>query len=702
LLTNQVQNKAAIPKVTQRVTAPAAKTLPSPELKSGLQDSEQAQVFQLMKDTSKQNSSIDGKPAIQGNFSQGVKQLKSSPYNPPIQLAKWEKVNGKWIKGESGGLNTSPAQSSEIAKTESAETTKDIPAAQQPIESPKEESSPEVIHTEQTVTAENATSTESKSITPISEVKESPKDKTDESSLIDDPIEGVSQNTLDMLAPDPIGTESTPEHIYDNPLYRSNFKAKKRGGKFNLKPHLSIWDKVKKYVPMGTDAATGNLEKGTIITSGTKAGFSDNGIIEKGAADKTGLDLSSSILENFKVLKEYNTSGEQFAARGDWSSFLNLLTTSARVELQILSELEKYKVTDIVSQSLQETLLPGIGAALQVFQSGIKLWQQNEAIDLLNNLKSSTNGKLTDEELDAIDMYISKVNVEKVKTGIEVALNLVSVATSFFPPFSLGPTIAKAATACIFGGINAWNKYKGAQEKRALMRIKGDELAFSNNDLLGLQDVNNKIKQEKPDIVSKVPTLSNLATVKLSINKIESELELNERDPIANEKLIKTNKEELIVFNKALEDNLMLYNQSFSTDPHFATVTLEDIDNISILHRNTIMRIIEEAKDLRGKFTTVKKKMGIAQRKYKITEKDKNLIDLFSRDYNESDVDAAILSLAENVDNNEYFWDKTKVAIDIASKGRSHFSKGEMTEQIEEILTKYGISDSEKAKIKVL
>lgn len=103
MLTSQVQNKVANPKVTQRVTAPAAKTLPSPELKSGLQDNEQGQVFQLMKDTSKQNRSIDGIPAIQGKFSQGVKQLKSSPSFPVIQLNTWKQVNGKWIKEDAGG-----------------------------------------------------------------------------------------------------------------------------------------------------------------------------------------------------------------------------------------------------------------------------------------------------------------------------------------------------------------------------------------------------------------------------------------------------------------------------------------------------------------------------------------------------------------------------------------------------------------------
>lgn len=104
MLSSQVQNKVANPKVTQRAAAPASKSLPSPELKSGLQDNEQGQVFQLTKDTSKQNRSIDGMPAIQGNISHGVKQLKSSPSFPVIQLNKWKKVNGQWIKEDTKGI----------------------------------------------------------------------------------------------------------------------------------------------------------------------------------------------------------------------------------------------------------------------------------------------------------------------------------------------------------------------------------------------------------------------------------------------------------------------------------------------------------------------------------------------------------------------------------------------------------------------
>jgi hypothetical protein len=88
LLTSQVQNKVANPKVTQRVSAPVAKTLPSNDsIQSGInKDAEIGQVQQFLKDTSRQSVSGSDDAIIQGKFSQGVRQLKSAPSNSIIQL----------------------------------------------------------------------------------------------------------------------------------------------------------------------------------------------------------------------------------------------------------------------------------------------------------------------------------------------------------------------------------------------------------------------------------------------------------------------------------------------------------------------------------------------------------------------------------------------------------------------------------------
>ena len=374
------------------------------------------------------------------------------------------------------------------------------------------------------------------------------------------------------------------------------------------------------------------------------------------------------------------------------------LGSAAAMGTQILAKLEKYHVTHVMSDNLAETLLPGIGASISAFKAGIKFWQEGVAISNLEKLKTDKATLISEEEKLLIEKYVVKIKTDRVSVGIDVALKLGQVATSFFPPFSVAPILAKAAKDCIFGGIDAWEKYKSQVEQKSLLRISGGEDPLSKGDLDGVKDLNKKMNQQP---VRGAPTMSNLVKTRMQIKKLDFDLQFNMKDPVANKPKIDEIRGDLNVWTNALRVHLEDYNSSLSRVPGFVKVNLDDVDNIAAFHRNTIMRIIEEAKAKKGMVKSITSFFS-KEKKDKIINENKIITELLGSDITEADIEESISILAESIESRDYFWTKTKKAIAVASNGKEHYSKKELGTKLKEILKKYEIPDPQIERMIVL
>jgi uncharacterized protein YbjQ (UPF0145 family) len=471
----------------------------------------------------------------------------------------------------------------------------------------------------------------------------------------------------------------------------SPFKAKKAAT-----PDIQIQETgVLDYVKMGGKAlltsgatagekVTEGLGKNKEITAGLDKHVGIKNPIELDEAAGAKNDISGVVLGGFNAMKDFAENAKSFYEKRDFASGANLLASMADVALKVIEALEKYKVP---GTEILESSIPAIGPAISAFKNGIKLFQQYGAVFQLSEKKK----EMTKDEQKTVDLYITKINADRISTGIDFALDIANIAGSFFPPAGTIIGLAKSIKSGVVFAMDAYNDFKAGKEKQALGRITGSVEGLSEEEKVAMTDLNGKIKESGNDDDS----LLGMINMKMQIESIESE-----KGTITDVTVLASKNSEQAEQRGKLEAKLQEYNETGKkANADFTSVTFNDIENLATIHKNVILKIIEKAYTEKSIFG----RLGAFIGREWGEDKEKIVAKVFGpTPPDPAKIEKSIMELTQG-ENAAYFWKKTKAAMQMATEGRKYHTKKELQEKTKTILEKYKskgkITDQEIAKI---
>jgi len=398
---------------------------------------------------------------------------------------------------------------------------------------------------------------------------------------------------------------------------------------------------------------------------------------EKAGSDN---DIAGVVLGGFNAMKDFAENAKSFYEKRDFTSGANLLASMADVALKVIEALEKYKVpgTEVLQSSI-----PAIGPAISAFKNGIKLFQQYGAVFQLSEKKK----EMTEDEQKTVDLYISKINADRISTGIDFALDIGNIAGSFFPPAGTIIGLAKSIKKGVVFAMDAYNDYKAGKEKQALGRITGSVEGLSEEEKVAMTDLNGKIKEEGNDNDS----LLGMINMKMQIESFETQKE-TAKDVTVLANLESKLKEKKVKLNTKLQE----YNETGKkANADFTAVTFNDIENLAIIHKNVILKIIEKAYTEKSIFG----RMGAFFGREWGEDKEKIVAKVFGpTPPDPAKIEKSIVDLTQG-ENAAYFWKKTKEAMQMATEGRKYHTKKELQDKTKKILESYNVPAKEISKI---
>ena len=396
---------------------------------------------------------------------------------------------------------------------------------------------------------------------------------------------------------------------------------------------------------------------------------------EKAGSDN---DIAGVVLGGFNAMKGFVESAKNLYVNRDFASGAKLFASMAEVALEVVKALETYKVIE----GFQDAI-PAIGPAISAFKQGVKIYEQFKAIE---KLEENTKDKgLSDAENETIQLFIGKIQSDRISTSIDFILDLAKIAGDFFPPGGAIISAAKIIKLGVVTAMGAWTNYKAGKEKQAFSRVMGSEEGLSEEDKGAITELNGKINEKG----NKSDSILDFINTKLQIENLESQIEA-ETDPVR-----------LADLNTSLADKetflsteLFKYNEhNKRANVHFVPISNSDIGNLAIIHKNVIHSIIEQAYADKDMFDRLDNWYRIAE------DKDKIMLEVFGRDVpTMAKIDENIMVLSEG-EHAAYFWGKTKAAMEKVTKGRKYHSKKELQEKTKKILEKYNVPAKEISKI---
>ena len=396
---------------------------------------------------------------------------------------------------------------------------------------------------------------------------------------------------------------------------------------------------------------------------------------EKAGSDN---DIAGVVLGGFNAMKGFVESAKNLYENRDFASGAKLFASMAEVALEVVKALETYKVIEGF-----EDAIPAVGPAISAFKQGVKIYEQFKAIE---KLEENTKDKgMSDAENETIQLFIGKIQSDRISTSIDFILDLAKIAGDFFPPGGAIISAAKIIKLGVVTAMGAWTNYKAGKEKQALSRVMGSEEGLSEEDKGAITELNGKINEKG----NKSDSILDFINTKLQIDNLESQIEAE------------TDSVKLAELNTSLSDKetflsteLFKYNeQNKKANVHFVPISKSDIGNLAIIHKNVIHSIIEQAYADKDMFDRLDKWYRTAE------EKDKIMLEVFGRDVpTMAKINENIMVLSEG-QHAAYFWGKTKVAMEKVSKGRKYHSKKELQDKTKKILEKYNVPAKEISKI---
>ena len=393
--------------------------------------------------------------------------------------------------------------------------------------------------------------------------------------------------------------------------------------------------------------------------------------------------VSQSLVGIYDLVEKGKAAMEDKKDVATWTDFLLSAASAGNTALDILA---KYKVIGEI---------PILGSAIEAAKLGLEIFRNHKAIKLLNDTDLATKEEkvLTEEDKEdkkVLNRYISKIKVDLTSSSFDFILTLGEIAGGFFPPADKFISIAKGTKGLFEKGYRAWQAYKAEKEQQALARLNLDEEQLSSANKEDLKNLSEKMGQDgdTPSLGDgSETTVFSLVQLQIEYNSKQKEAELAS-EPDKDQK-----KFEADLAKTKLKDSINTYNSTVaSTGLGRKTISENDIVEIQIFHEDTIKSIINQVNTEISLWNSFRRGMSFFSNKV-LTDKDKILSAVWKGQQlpNES----LVQELSKGKDAG-YFWGKTKVAMEKASKDREHFTKEELGDRLKKILIdKYNMNEEQ-------
>jgi hypothetical protein len=402
--------------------------------------------------------------------------------------------------------------------------------------------------------------------------------------------------------------------------------------------------------------------------------FGEEGMLDAGLINDNASAIAGNVFSGLTSTVEWVQSGANLWQEKDWESGADFFIKSANMADSILGMLATSNVMAEV---------PVLGPSIAAFESAMNVFKSNKA---LSQLREFEKGKTLDKDDQMIlNKYVSNIKFEMGSSGIDFLLSIGEAVGSFFPPIGTGFKIVKGVKSIFTSGLEAWRSYKASKEEQALVRITGNTEMVDDASLDKMENLSKKVNN-KEGAGLEGGSLMNLVNLKFDLNEVENELKTTSDATRKTE--LETRKSTI---SAKLTAGVAQYNSIVrSVDPS-DTITLEDISNIQAIHASVIEKVllkVNEEKSILSKFRT-----GLSWISSSILpEKERIVNEIWGDKGLPDEIPVQELSKGQHA---AYFWDKTKEALELASKGRNTFSKKELNKKMKTILQKYKVPEDQ-------
>jgi hypothetical protein len=422
------------------------------------------------------------------------------------------------------------------------------------------------------------------------------------------------------------------------------------------------------------------------INSGLTSALGDNGKLAKNVIKGGDSKIAGTTFSSLQSMVDLVKSGAKMWEKRDWESGADFFLQVADTAKSILDTLKDYEVMGAV---------PVLGPAIEAFKAGMGIFKANRSLTLLKEFEDGKKATLNDDEILALQRYVSSLKVERGSNAIDFALSLGQAVGDFFPPVGQALGIVKGVKGAFEAGYNAWVGYKSSKEKQALTRISGGkEAELGAEELAEAGALSAKASKAEPDsLKSSKGTLKDMVDMKFEIEDVKSQI-VTSTDEAAKKDLV--TKESTL--NKKLEESIAVYNSTMGNIDPSAKITLSDVDNLQAIHARVIKEYLEKKDEEKSAVESFKSWFGSTALTASIApKKDKIMKELAAKGLRLADP-ATIKDLSKGIHGND-LWEKTQTALKDASKGRSYFTREELNTTVTAILKKYEVPADDIRKI---
>ena len=334
--------------------------------------------------------------------------------------------------------------------------------------------------------------------------------------------------------------------------------------------------------------------------------------------------------------------------------FITGFTDTVNTTLKYAKDSDDY-MPEALTQSI--SLLPGIKAGLGAFKNAVEFaenYKQGNDLDKILSLESTPGGTgpiFNDEEIKILKAYRSHITIKQIEIGVDALFNAAQVITMIDPTTQAAIAITHTGLNVLKSGFKSYVNYVANQERKRSERIGDVEI-----DALKEQGMEEKSGREGYPAALKIY----LAIKVLKNEDPPNAIKIDAKEIELEAKLDALNKDKTDVKLKITRGNFDL----------FLECEKEAIYNIA--------EEVEEDKTFTQKF----------YRTFHIPKKDEIIKEMAPViDRNKLMLKGITLEDIYNLqpDHQDYFFNKTQIAIRTASN-RKHISSKERLDMMEEIL----------------
>ncbi|MFN6064557.1 MAG: hypothetical protein ACK49K_14875, partial [Bacteroidota bacterium] len=401
---------------------------------------------------------------------------------------------------------------------------------------------------------------------------------------------------------------------------------------------------------LGSDSFVGNiLELAAVpgktmdtVAKGLKAGSENRELLENNVTKGAFL---GNLADTCELL---STAGNFYNSEKKPADLALLGLTVGKFTTGVVDTINTYMGGELIGQGLSTavTLLPGIKAGLGAFKNGVEGYQTTLKLIGINELLEKS-GHLTPENIEVLEKYRTAIKWKLGEIGVDFILNAAESIAMIFPPAQVGIAVLHASINLFKFACKQYMSYKDNQELKRSERIGDVDVEKLKADKI----------EEKSERLGFIDALQSL-----------SKLENLEQDRDKNKQAIID--EEINLDKKIKQVNDFSLGKEEITRDNVATFL--KLERLTIL---SIKKEVTDEKSLTTRFFNF----------FKLPQKEIIIADLIKKGaINFDKIEEADINNLDPTASN-YFFDKTREAIQVASN-RKHISANERLDMLTEML----------------